>query len=162
MDTPAADLFPSLGVAPFDLAGNWCGECGQPKINRLFDVLTGCPECDEVITRHRCTARPDRADLGTGDTWECPDCGAVWQAIEQAGPCGECGQDVREPGWDSTPGPYLDTAPRHEPAPSMFAPFRNLLPRRRPPQRAGQPGACYRLPSGSMVHVMAVCRCGRR
>lgn len=47
------------GINLYDLAaGYFCEECGQPKGLRLFDNLTGCATCDDVITTHRCTGLP--------------------------------------------------------------------------------------------------------
>ena len=119
------------GIIPYDLAGNWCEECGQAKSYRLWPgVLTGCAACDEVVTRHRCTdsGRPELDNLGPGASWACPDCGTVWSVVEREETCGECGQDIgtmrRE--WDSVPGDRIDTAPRHDPQP--YTPLRNRLP----------------------------------
>ena len=82
------------GILAYDLAGNWCEECGRAKSFRLFPgVLTGCKTCDEVITRHRCTKRPD---LAAGGSWTCPDCGKTqwWREGERAGPP-ERGRQIR-------------------------------------------------------------------
>jgi hypothetical protein len=149
------------GILMYDLAGNWCEECGQPKLNRLYSGLTGCATCNEAITRHRCTKRPD---LDPGQSWECPDCGSLWTAREEEETCGECGQGigVMRKAWDSVAGDRIDTAPRHKPEP--WTPFRNLFretvraaySRRRPPSL---PEACYRTDGGIMVHVKPGCRC---
>jgi hypothetical protein len=107
--------------------GFHCEECGRPKSFRLWPgTLTGCKTCDEVVTRHRCTKRPD---LDAGQSWECPDCGTLWTATEEEEACGECGQGIgtMRRTWDTVPGDRLDTAPRHKPEP--FAPFRKPLPR---------------------------------
>ena len=50
------------GIIAYDLgAGMFCEECGRPKSFRLWPgTRTGCKTCDEVVTRHRCTKRPDR------------------------------------------------------------------------------------------------------
>jgi uncharacterized protein (DUF983 family) len=112
------------GIIPFDLAGNWCEECGQAKSYRLFPgVLTACGTCNEVVTRHRCT----RPDLDAGKSWECPECGSTWTATEVEDTCGECGQGIgtMRKRWDFVPGDRIDTAPRYDPQPS--APFRNLF-----------------------------------
>src|ERR1700689_2096557 len=157
------------GVLMYDLAGNWCEECGRAKSLRMFGYLTGCTACDVVVTAHRCTGRPD---LGTGESWECPDCGTVWTAGEKEETCGECGQGIgtMRRTWENVPGDRLDTAPRHDLQP--FTPFRNALHRTagaalsRPlvsPANNRYPGgpigSCYRLASGAMVHVKPGCRC---
>jgi hypothetical protein len=114
------------GWLPYDLVGNFCEECGRAKSFRMWPgVLTGCKTCDEVVTRHRCTRRPD--DLPLGATWTCPDCGSTWTAREEEDTCGECGQGIGtyRRAWDSVPGDRMDTAPRHAPQP--FTPFRNRL-----------------------------------
>lgn len=117
------------GVYAYDLAGNWCEECGQAKSFRLFPgTLTGCKTCDEVITRHRCTGRPDLDALAVGESWECPDCGSVWSAGEETKDCpdccGDCGHLVTVKRWSVVEGDRVATAPRYKPEP--FAPFRKL------------------------------------
>lgn len=106
---------------PSSLAGNWCGECGRAKSYRLWPgVLTGCATCDEVITRHRCTARPDVDGMAAGASWTCADCGTAWAVTEEAVTCPECGcHECRtEKRWTvSVPGDRIDTAPRYTPAP---------------------------------------------
>jgi hypothetical protein len=150
------------GIYMYDLAGNWCEECGRAKSLRLFPGgLTGCKTCDEVVTRHRCTKRPE---LATGESWTCPDCGTIWTAGEEEETCGECGQGTgtMRRTWDTVPGDRIDTAPRHKPEP--WTPFRNALrqtadalySRPRPPSL---PKDCYRMSSGSMVHIRPGCRC---
>lgn len=149
------------GIALYDLAAGWfCGSCGQATSYRIWPgVLTGCRECDEVITRHRCTKRPDMDDLADGQTWECRDCGSRWTPVTQeqdcADCCGECGHQVLVRRWDVVEGPRLASAPRHEPP--SWTPFRNLISR---PVSALQPmGSCYRHRAGFMVHVKPGCRC---
>jgi hypothetical protein len=148
------------GILMYDLAGNWCEECGQLKMQRAFSGLTDCGTCNEAITRHRCTKRPD---LGPGQSWECPDCGTAWTAGEEEETCGECGQGIgtMRKTWDSVPGDRIDDAPRHAPEPvPLWTPFRDLLPRRPaiydPP---GPFGECYTMASGAKVHVRPGCRC---
>jgi hypothetical protein len=112
------------GILMYDLAGSWCEECGRAKSFRLWPgTLTGCKTCDEVITRHRCTKRPD---LAAGGSWTCPDCGTLWTAGEEEDTCGECGQGTgtMRRTWDTVPGDRMDTAPRHVPQP-LRNPFRN-------------------------------------
>jgi len=118
------------GFAAYDLAaGMFCEECGRPKIIRLYAIsLTGCPACDEVITRHRCTTRPDLDDAELGVPWECPDCGTIWTATMKQATCHDCGQDKAERDWDIIPGDRVTTAPRRAPA-LMWQPMRNRLPR---------------------------------
>jgi hypothetical protein len=116
------------GWLPYDLAGNFCEECGRAKSFRMWPgVLTGCKTCDKVVTRHRCTdsGRPDLDALDSGASWECPDCGSVWTVTEEAAWCPECGHGEcnTEKGWTASPGDRIDTAPRHVPQP--FMPFRN-------------------------------------
>ena len=147
------------GITPYDLgAGMFCEECGRNKSFRLWPgTKTGCRTCDEVVTRHRCTSRPDLDGLALGESWTCPDCGSTWTAAENEDWCGECGQATgTRKGWDSVPGDRLDTAPRFDPQP--FTPFRNLFPS--PPVTPHGPfGDCYQMPSGPMVHVRPGCRC---
>lgn len=155
------------GLMPYGLSGNWCEECGRGKSFRLFPgVLTGCKTCDEVITRHRCTGRPDLGDLALGESWECPGCGGTWMAAEEEDTCGECGRSGMVKTWVVGTAPRLATAPRYEPHP--YAPFRNALrgiagasfsrPFR---NEITLPAACYRAPGGFMVHVRSACRCRR-
>ena len=93
------------GIIPYDLAGNWCEECGRAKGFRLFPgILTGCKTCDEVITRHRCTSRPDLDDLALGESWTCPGCGTAWTCAEKEDWCSECGRSGMIKGWDTVPG----------------------------------------------------------
>src|ERR1035441_1136527 len=151
----------------YDLAGNWCEECGRLKMQRAFSGLTGCGTCNKAITRHRCTKRPD---LVPGQSWECPDCGTAWTAGEKEETCGECGQGAgtMRKTWDSVPGDRIDTAPRYDPPPP-FIPFRNLFRDITAPPaysawrgRAFAPaslGECYRMASGAKVHVRPGCRC---
>ena len=146
------------GILMYDLAGNWCEECGRLKMQRAFSGLTGCGTCNKAITRHRCTKRPD---LVPGQSWECPDCGTAWTAGEKEETCGECGQGAgtMRKTWDSVPGDRIDTAPRYVPQPvPLFAPFRNLFrpPRYDPP---GPLGECYTMTGGAKVHVRPGCRC---
>jgi hypothetical protein len=116
------------GWIPYDLSGNFCEECGQAKSMRLWPgTLTGCKTCDEVITRHRCTGRPDLDTLVLGESWTCPDCGTVWSAVEVEDTCGECGRSGMEKGWSHVPGDRIAAAPRYKPQP--FPPFRDRLPR---------------------------------
>lgn len=112
------------GWLPYDLADNFCEECGRAKSLRIFPgIPNGCTICDEIVTRHRCTKRPSY--LPVGESWECPDCGTIWTAGEEEETCGECGQGIGEMirKWDSVPGDRIDTAPRYKPQP--FTPFRN-------------------------------------
>lgn len=158
------------GIFAYGLGhGFFCEECGKAKSQRLFGMLTGCGTCDEVITSHRCTGRPDLDGLADGESWECPDCGSKWtpRSEERDCPdcCGACGHRVTARTWDTEEGSRLATAPRYKPEP--WTPLRNALretanalaapPRRDPPG----PGACYRMGNGSMVHVRPGCRCPR-
>ena len=117
------------GIISYDLgAGNWCEECGRAKSFRLWPgTRTGCAACDEVVTRHRCTSRPDLDALALGESWDCRECGSTWTAVEKEDWCGECGRSGMVKGWDSVPGDRLDSAPRYEPQP--WTPFRNVLGR---------------------------------
>lgn len=116
------------GWLPYDLADNFCSECGRSKGLRLFMNLTGCSECDGIITRHRCTRRPV---LESGESWECPDCGSTWTAREEQDSCpdccGDCGHVITAMHWDYTPGDRIATAPKHVPQP--YTPFRNKFGR---------------------------------
>ena len=141
------------GIIGYDLTGNWCEKCGRAKSFRLWPGgLTGCATCDEVVTRHRCTKRPD---LDVGQSWTCPDCDSVWTAREEEETCGECGQGIgrMRKTWDSVPGDRIDSAPRYKPEP--WTPFRNIFTRQAP----SRPEECYRTPGGIMVHVEPGCRC---
>ena len=113
------------GIISYGLDGNFCEECGRAKINRLlYRAPGGCATCDEVITRHRCTKRPDIGTLASGESWECPDCGSVWTVTEEEDACGECGSVLGTmPGWSVVPGERIDTAPKYEPY--VPVPFRN-------------------------------------
>ena len=146
------------GIIPYDLAVNFCEECGRAKSLRLLDHLTGCKTCDDVITTHRCTGRPSLDDLPLGESWECRECGTAWSAVEEEDWCGECGRSGPRKTWDLVPGDRIDSAPRHKPQP--FTPFRDILPRSAarydPP---GPFGECYPMASGTMVHVRPGCRC---
>ena len=153
------------GVLMYDLAGNWCEECGRAKSFRLFPGgLTGCKTCDEVVTRHRCTKRPD---LATGESWTCPDCGTIWTAGEEEETCGECGHGlgIMQRTWDSVPGDRIDSAPRSKPEP--WTPLRNALRGTvdalyaKPDLRRPSFGTCHRTAGGIMVHVKPGCRCKR-
>ena len=106
----------SDGIIAYDLAGNFCEECGRPKLNRLlYRAPSGCATCDEVITRHRCTKRPALDRLAMGESWECPDCGSVWTVTETEDSCGECGRGEMVPGWSVIAGDRMDTAPKYVP-----------------------------------------------
>jgi hypothetical protein len=155
------------GILMYDLAGNWCEECGHPKMNRLFGILGDCETCNEVITRHRCTKRPAVTDRAPGQVWECPDCGSFWRLASEEEACldccGECGHTVTRRHWDlEEEGDRIDSAPRYKPEP--WSPLRNALrgsvnalyARPAPPSL---PKDCYRMTSGSMVHVRPGCRC---
>lgn len=149
------------GIIAYDLAGNWCEECGRAKIYRMWPgALTGCKTCDEVVTRHRCAGRPDIGEMSDGQSWECRDCGSTWTAgsEEEACPdcCGECGHRVTVRRWNVAEGERMVTAPRYKPQP--FAPFRYLFPRPAV-SRPGPFGSCHRTASGIMVHVKPGCRC---
>jgi len=109
------------------LAANWCEECGQAKSFRMWPgTLTGCATCDEVVTRHRCAGRPDLDSLDVGASWECPDCGTLWSAVETEDACGECGRSGMVKAWSRVPGDRIGSAPRYQPQP--FAPFRDKMP----------------------------------
>jgi hypothetical protein len=111
-------------IIPYDLGGSWCEECGRPKSLRLFPgSLTGCATCDEVVTRHRCTRRPDLESLALGESWECPECDTLWTAAEKEDWCSECGRSGMTKGWDVIPGDRIDTTPRRKP--QTFTPFRS-------------------------------------
>ena len=153
------------GILMYDLAGNWCEECGRAKSYRLWPgVLTGCKTCDEVVTRHRCIdTRPGPDGFDAGDRWTCPGCGTVWAVTEEGAWCDECGcHECRtEKRWTvSVRGDRIDTAPRRDPRP--YAPFRSLFPL--PAARVTRPGPfgeCYKTASGMTVHVRPGCRCRR-
>ena len=158
----------SAGIVLYDLAPLACPECSRPLGNRvLMTAPSGCGTCDEAITRHRCTARPSREALGTGESWECPDCGSMWTAIETASNCGECGQEVWEKTWDAVPGDRIATAPRYKPV--VFTPFRNAIRAlAAPPAYSAwsrtaasvlRPSSCYRADAGFTVHVKPGCAC---
>jgi hypothetical protein len=140
----------SPGIVPYGLSIHFCDECGQPLASRLWGFMTGCKTCDDAITRHRCERRPPRDRLAVGDSWTCPDCLSVWTATEEEDTCGECMQPRMVKTWDYAEGSQVATAPRHMPQP--YAPFRDNIPRR-------EVGGCYRMDSGSMVHVKPGCRC---
>ena len=151
------------GWLPYDLAGNWCEECGRAKSFRLWPgTLTGCKTCDEIVTRHRCTGRPRIGELADGQMWECRDCGSRWTPRTETeyclDCCGDCGHQVPVRRWNKEEGDRIGTAPRHDPQP--FAPFRNILPRSAVPASPPGPfGECYPMASGAMVHVRPGCRC---
>lgn len=150
------------GAIAYDLAGNWCEECGRAKSYRLWPgTLTGCKTCDEAITRHRCTGRPAVTDRAPGQKWECPDCGSFWMLAEEEDYCpdccGDCGHKVVTRRWNlAEEGDRMATAPRFRPQP--FTPFRNLIPRPAA-SRPGSFGSCHRTAGGIMVHVKPGCRC---
>ena len=160
------------GILMYDLAGNFCEECGRAKSFRLWPgMLTACKTCDEVITRHRCTGRPEPDDLDVGTPWTCPDCDSTWTVVEEAVWCSECGcpECRTEKVWRvSFYGDRIDTAPKYDPPPP-FMPFRNLFRDITAPPaysawrgRAFAPaplGECYRMASGAKVHVRPGCRC---
>lgn len=140
------------GIIAYDLDGYHCPECGTALGNRwLMTGDSGCTACDEAVTRHRCAGRPDRGSLEPGDSWECPDCGSTWTAVEVADNCGECGQEVWRKTWEAVEGDRIATAPRYKPV--VFTPFRDRVP------RAGS--KCHRTAGGIMVHVKPDCRCPR-
>jgi hypothetical protein len=152
------------GILMYDLAGNWCEECGRAKSFRLWPgVLTGCKTCDEVVTRHRCTKRPAVTDRAPGQEWDCPDCGGIWRLADEEDSCpdccGDCGHKVLSRRWIlAEEGDRLDTAPRHKPQP--WTPFRNPFPRSALPADPPAPfGECYETPGGIKVHVRPGCRC---
>lgn len=156
------------GILMYDLAGNWCEQCGQPKLNRALDMLTGCPACDEVVTRHRCPERPAITDRAPGQSWECPDCGRLWRLAEREEPCPdcccECDHTVTRRRWDlEEEGDRIDTAPRHKPEP--YTPLWNALRSTvnslyaRPRTERPSFGTCHRTDKGIMVHVKPGCRC---
>ena len=116
------------GIVAYGLAPACCPECGRPLGNRwLMTGDSGCATCDEAVTRHRCSGCPNREALETGDSWECPDCGSAWKAVEVPDTCGECGQDRRWKTWEVAEGDRIATAPRYQPV--VFTPFRDALPR---------------------------------
>lgn len=138
------------GMLADDLALPFCPECSSPLGNRmLMTAPSGCGTCDEAITRHRCTGRPDILTLAAGESWECPDCGSTWTVKQETWPCMECGQPRKDVTWDYREGDRIAAAPRYEPV--ALTPYRNRVPRAR--------GKCYRTPGGSMVHVQPDCRC---
>jgi hypothetical protein len=129
------------GSAPYAPTGHRCGECGRPKLGRVFaTALTGCGECDEVLTRHRCTKRPDITAVGGGDRWVCPDCASVWVTETVTEPCegcgGDCGHLVRLRCWDVAEDRRAQ-GPRRAPTPQ--SPFHTVL--RMPPDVAEIPVA---------------------
>ncbi len=150
------------GILMYDLAGNWCEECGRAKSLRLWPgTLTGCKTCNEVITRHRCTKLPAVTDRAPGQEWECPDCDSIWRLEEGPEPCpdccADCGHEVTARRWVlAEKGDRTGSAPRHEPQP--FAPFRNFLAGVGT-RAVSPPGSCYHTAGGSMVHVKPGCRC---
>ena len=120
------------GWIPYGLSAHFCEECGQAKSYRMWPgVLTGCKACDEVVTRHRCTGRPDLGALDVGASWTCPDCDSKWTVREGEEPCpdccADCGHMVTRRDWSYVPGKRIGTAPRHDP--QSFTPFRNRLAR---------------------------------
>lgn len=156
------------GILAYGLAGNWCEECGRPKVSRLFDVLTGCGTCDEAITRHRCTKRPAVTDRAPGQEWDCPDCGGIWRLAEEEewclDCCGECGHKIVSRHWVlAEEGDRIDSAPKRKPS-GGWTPFRNVLRQSvnamyARPQRPSLPKECHRTPGGIMVHVKPGCHC---
>lgn len=112
-------------IAAYGLLGSSCCEdCGRPKLSRLFVLgVTGCAECDEVITRHRCTSRPSSDEVFPGTRWKCPVCASVWVAREREEPCGECQQPVVTRCWEVLEDRRTE-GPRQEPA--AFTPMRQL------------------------------------
>lgn len=137
-------------LIPFDLSAHLCEECGQPKIRRLWEFLTGCTTCDAAVTRHRCVTRPALEFLAVGESWTCRECWSVWTVTEEMGTCGECGRSGPEKAWSYKRGGNVDNAPRHNPY--TYVPLRNRLP---------GAGKCHRTPGGIMVHVKPDCRCRR-
>ena len=154
------------GILMYDLAGNWCEECGRAKSFRLWPgTLTGCTTCDEVITRHRCTKLPAIADRAPGQEWDCPDCGGIWRLVEEEDwcldCCGECGHKLMSRRWTlAEEGDRLDSAPRYQPP--SWTPFRDFarMPALPPPGMV--PNSCYQLSNGSTVHIKPGCRCPGR
>ena len=150
------------GWLPYDLAGNFCEECGRAKSLRLWPgTLTGCKTCDEVVTRHRCAdSRPGPDGFDIGALWTCPGCGTVWAVSEEPVTCSECGccECRTEKQWTvSVLGDRISTAPRHVPQP--FTPFRNLFSSVAARSDPGPFGECYQTASGMTVHVRPGCRC---
>jgi hypothetical protein len=116
------------GIILYDLAPPTCPECGTPLGNRwLMAGDSGCRTCDDAVTRHRCTGRPDVLSLAPGESWECTDCGSTWTAIEVADSCRECEQEVRRKTWETVEGDRMAIAPRYKPV--VFTPFRDQVPR---------------------------------
>lgn len=163
---PIPSAINSVGIVPYGLAGNWCEECGRAKSFRLWPgTLTGCATCDEVITRHRCTGRPDISEMADGQSWECRDCGSEWTAndTQEACPdcCAECDHMVMVMRWSVVEGDRIASAPRFRP--KLFTPLRNPLPiSRMAVSRPAPPGVCHRTEAGIMVHIKPGCRCVRR
>lgn len=155
------------GINLYDLAPPACPECGRFLASRmLLSAPSGCGTCDEAITRHRCTGRPSREGLEPGESWECPDCGSTWTAVELADSCGECGQEVWRKTWETVEGDRTDSAPRYNPV--VFTPFRDLARALAEPPAyspwtgrgdAARPAECYRTAAGFTVHVKPGCRC---
>jgi len=119
------------GWQPYGLSAYFCEECGRPKSLRLWPgQLTGCKTCDDVITRHRCTERPDIREMPDDGTWECADCGSEWTVRAEledcSSCCGECGHKTWHRTWERTiEGPRMDSAPKHQPV--RYTPFRDRL-----------------------------------
>ena len=67
------------GINAFDLASEFCPDCGQAKSLRLAAYLTGCATCDEIRTRHRCEGRPLAFEQADDAEWSCDGCGAVYR-----------------------------------------------------------------------------------
>ena len=129
-NSPTAAI--ASGWLPYDLADNFCEECGCPKLDRLFYQNRDCTTCWDVITQHRCTSVPSYYDLAVGETWTCPACDSRWTVREIEEPCPDCcaccGHMVTRRDWEYEKGARVATAPRQDPPP-LFTPFRNVLRR---------------------------------
>ena len=152
------------GWLPYGLSVNFCEECGRAKSLRLFDMLTGCKTCDEVITRHRCTKLPPVTDRAPAQDWECPDCWSIWVLVREEEACPDCragcGHMVARRRWEvEEGGDRMDAGPRRDPQP--FTPFRNAIYQPARPSAVSLPGSCYRAAAGFAVHVRPGCRCPR-
>ena len=118
------------GIYPYDLAGEFCEECGRHKTARLFYDGLGCQGC---------ARRPDIETLAIGATWECPDCGSIYGVSSHRAYCGECGHVIQEGRWDLVlKGDRIDSAPRYKP--QVYTPLRNIFKAKDGvPQEPGKP-----------------------
>ncbi|HUY44692.1 MAG TPA: hypothetical protein VMV92_03040 [Streptosporangiaceae bacterium] len=158
---------PGTWMLAYDLAGNWCEECGRAMMSRLLlaGTLTGCKTCDVVTTRHRCASRPDISELHDGQSWQCGDCDSVWEpsTVTEECPdcCGECGHTVQVRRWQVTEGARIGSAPKY--ASPGWLPMRNIFAGRpAAPQGFAGPRECHVTTAGISVHVRPGCRCPRK